>query len=80
VHGEVYALEPSMRTTILTTLDEYEGCGSNVEIPTEFRRERAIVTLDDGKKVVAWVYLYNWAEVGSPIPSGDYAQHLKTQE
>ncbi len=80
VYGEVYALEPSMRTTVLTTLDEYEGCGSNAEVPTEFRRERAIVTLDDGKKVAAWVYLYNLTEVGAPILSGDYAQHLKIQE
>jgi gamma-glutamylcyclotransferase (GGCT)/AIG2-like uncharacterized protein YtfP len=80
VYGEVYALEPSMRNTVLTILDEYEGCGPNAEVPSEFRRERTIVTLDDGKKVVAWVYLYNLTEVGAPIPSGDYVQHLKMQE
>ncbi|MGE0682645.1 MAG: hypothetical protein AB7P69_17305 [Candidatus Binatia bacterium] len=58
----------------------YEGCGPSDEVPTEFRREHAIVTLDNGKKVVPWVYLYNLTEVGAPIPSGDYAQYIETQK
>src|SRR5262245_25702680 len=49
VYGEVYALELSSRDAILTSLDEFESCSPTDETPTEFRRERVLITLESGK-------------------------------
>jgi len=57
VHGEVYALEPSVRDAVLASLDDYEGCSPGGEAPSEFRRESVSVTLDDGSSVSSWIYL-----------------------
>lgn len=74
VVGEVYALHDPER--VLAVLDRYEGC-ANDPPPTEFRREKAMITLEKGVRVAAWIYLYNWPTFGLPrILSGDYVQHI----
>ncbi len=77
VRGEVYALEPLDRDDVLTILDEYEGYNPEDQDSSEFRREHLTITFDDGRRAPAWIYLYNLAEVGAPIPLGDYARYLK---
>jgi gamma-glutamylcyclotransferase (GGCT)/AIG2-like uncharacterized protein YtfP len=79
VHGEVYALEPMIRNQVLAILDEYEGCSFSRETLSEFRREHVTVTLDDGRSISSWIYLYNLSEIGTPIPSGDYSRYLKVK-
>ena len=75
VAGEVYALHDPER--VLAILDRYEGCADEPP-PTEFRREKARITLQDGMRIEAWIYLYNWPTAGLPrIPSGDYVQHMR---
>ncbi|MEW5803795.1 MAG: gamma-glutamylcyclotransferase family protein [bacterium] len=71
VHGELYVLrDPAF---VLEVLDEYEGCGPDDQQPTEFRRERTTIFLENGQEVIAWVYLYNWPTSGlKVIRSGDY--------
>jgi len=71
VKGEVYALwEPAK---ILSMLDDYEGCGPGYNEPTEYFRARQEVVLDDGRKLMAWVYIYQHPADGlEHIASGDY--------
>lgn len=79
VKGEVYALRDPQR--VLRVLDRYEGCASDDPHPTEFRRVQAPITLENGRQVMAWIYLYNWPTQGlTPIPSGDYLQHAAAPE
>jgi gamma-glutamylcyclotransferase (GGCT)/AIG2-like uncharacterized protein YtfP len=70
VRGEVYRLRvPST----LADLDRYEGCDPVERARGLYRRERADVVLDDGRRVAAWVYLYNRPVAAlRPIASGDY--------
>lgn len=71
VCGDVYRLEQPQRW--LAQLDRYEGCGRSARPPGEYRRTRIGVTLDDGREVEAWAYLYRYPTRGlKPIPGGDY--------
>jgi len=75
VAGEVYALRDPAQ--VLAVLDRYEGCADDPP-PTEFRREKATITLENGDQVEAWIYLYNWPTFGLPrIRSGDYVQYVQ---
>ena len=65
VHGELYRLKDSER--IFRELDEYEG--------REFRRERVSISLENGKKILSWIYLYRRPSRGfKVISTGDYAK------
>jgi len=79
VHGEAYALEPLIQNQVLARLDEYEGCSVRSETLSEFRREHVMITLDNGRSVFSWIYLYNSTKTGTPIPSGDYSRYLKAK-
>lgn len=57
VFGELYELLSPQ--TLLTMLDEYEGCGPNDPKPYLFVREKLPVKSNDGELTQAWVYLYN---------------------
>lgn len=62
VHGEVYRLDDH---ELLGTLDREEGYN--------FQRRTALVTLVDGRRARAWVYLYcGPQERAVPIPDGDF--------
>ncbi len=71
VKGEVYLLKDSSAT--LPLLDAYEGCGPGDPAPHEFERQVVPVSLDDGRIVQAWAYIYALETTGkSRITSGDY--------
>lgn len=73
VRGEVYALREPDRA--LKILDRYEGWDEKKPRSGEFKRSRVLVDLGDGKKVRAWIYLYNRPTSGLPrIASGDYLE------
>ncbi len=76
VRGEVYRLGGSGQcatASVLARLDEYEGCDPLHPARGLFRRVRAEVALDDGRRVSAWVYLYNRDTTAlRRIASGDY--------
>jgi len=74
VRGELYrVIRPDM---LLPILDRFEGCGADDVEPTLYRRETVQVRLDSGRKLKAWVYLYNRDISGlRPIPGGDYAAY-----
>jgi gamma-glutamylcyclotransferase (GGCT)/AIG2-like uncharacterized protein YtfP len=57
VFGELYRLRDA--ADVLLRLDEYEGCGPTAPKPTEFIRKVELVTLANGTKLQAWLYVYN---------------------
>jgi gamma-glutamylcyclotransferase (GGCT)/AIG2-like uncharacterized protein YtfP len=70
VRGEVYRLRSPAE--ILRLLDRYEGAHERAS-RREFRRARKRVRLASGKRLTAWVYLYDGPIRGLPvIASGDY--------
>jgi gamma-glutamylcyclotransferase (GGCT)/AIG2-like uncharacterized protein YtfP len=71
ISGDVYRLRDSERA--LKILDRYEGWNEKKPGASEFRRSRVAVDMGGGKKVSAWIYLYNRSTTGLPrILSGDY--------
>lgn len=78
VWGEVHEMrEPEQ---VLPALDELEGHRAEDPVTSLYVREVVPVTLDDGRVVRAWVYLYN-APIGraARIESGDYLEFLKVR-
>lgn len=79
VRGEVNRMLDA--DVVLATLDEIEGYRASDPESSLYRREEAVVTLDDdGRQIMAWTYFYN-APLGRAqrIESGDYLQHLKVK-
>jgi gamma-glutamylcyclotransferase (GGCT)/AIG2-like uncharacterized protein YtfP len=75
VWGDVYDLRDPDRA--LKILDRYEGLSENDSESAEFRRSRATVDLGPGRRVHAWIYLYNRSTTGlTRIRSGDYLDYL----
>ena len=71
VRGDVYVLDASAR--LLARLDAYEGCDAAARPPQEYRRERLPVRLLGGRRLEAWVYLYNRPLRGlRRLRSGDF--------
>lgn len=69
VRGEVWEVQAS----IIPSLDRYEGTRPHVAPPAEYRRDRALVRMDDGRLISAWVYYYQLSTGGARrIATGDY--------
>ncbi len=68
VFGEVYEIPDDDAHHALRALDKYEG--------SEFVRQRAFVTLRDGKRRSAWAYVLRKPPPRSarPVDSGTYAR------
>lgn len=74
VHGQVFELDDAL----LGRLDEVESYRPEAPERSEYLREQTEVSLADGRRIQAWVYVYNRSLVGSvPIPQGDYLRHLQ---
>jgi len=71
VRGDVFRLrEPEI---MLPRLDQYEECGPGFHEPAEYIREEQEVRLENGEKLMAWVYIYNRPVDGlERIDSGDF--------
>ncbi len=71
VHGELFLLRGA---ALLSTLDAYEGCGSQGSKPDLFYRDMVEVQPARGAKLTAWVYPFAGAVSGRPhIVSGRFA-------
>ncbi len=76
VKGDVYRLRDADR--VLATLDRYEGAAPILSARHEYTRRRKLVTLARGRRVFAWVYIYNRPQnVGARIASGDFLQSAR---
>lgn len=60
VHGEIWQL-PCVRGELMAMLDRYEGCAASSPIPHTYARRKVRILLNDGRRVVAWMYLWNGA-------------------
>jgi gamma-glutamylcyclotransferase (GGCT)/AIG2-like uncharacterized protein YtfP len=73
IRGEVFEL-PGDRNT-LTALDNYEGFEPTKPSSSLFLRRVWPVTMDDGKRVRCWVYIYNGTTKGAPaLRNGRYSR------
>lgn len=57
VQGELYKIMDE--NILLPLLDDYEECSEKFPHPHEYVRKVLPVILEDGKSVMAWVYIYN---------------------
>jgi gamma-glutamylcyclotransferase (GGCT)/AIG2-like uncharacterized protein YtfP len=76
VRGEVYRMLDVR--SVLSVIDEFEGCRVRSPRISLYAREEVPVALDRGASLLAWVYFYN-APLGRAkrIVSGDYAGHVR---
>lgn len=75
VHGEVYKMTD--QETVLSKLDQYEGCSPGDPIPHEFERQIKKIRLLNGEEILAWMYTFVLPESGKErILSGDYVKYL----
>jgi gamma-glutamylcyclotransferase (GGCT)/AIG2-like uncharacterized protein YtfP len=69
VKGEVYRVNDSQ----LAALDDFEGISERHEEPYEYRRVKAVVDLDCGEQIEAWVWEWNGClDDIKPLPQGDW--------
>lgn len=75
VIGEVYIFEGGEAQ--LAEIDDYEGCAKHSPQPHLYTRKKQQVTLSNGTKVEAWVYIYNFPISDDMlIRSGDFLDPL----
>ncbi len=71
VYGDVYKITNG--AFVFSQLDNYESCSDNYPKPQEYRREKLNISLSNGRKISAWVYLFNHHILNlKQIVSGDY--------
>jgi len=71
VYGELYYLNDV--NLVLSALDDYEECSLAFPAPTEYRRCKRLVKLNNQQIIEAWIYLYNRPISNLPrIKSGDF--------
>ncbi|SRR6266498_4691543 len=73
VVGELYEINAVHWPSIITRLDEYEGCAVTDPEPHEYRRQLVNARLPTGENLPAWAYVLNrWPNRVREIESGDY--------
>ena len=71
VIGDVFELEDDPEA--LRAIDAYEEASTDPKKHPEYLRKRKLVTLDNGRKLYAWTYVYNRNDrLGARIESGDF--------
>lgn len=58
VHGEIWKL-PGEQDSLIEMLDRYEGCDASSPVPHTYSRRKVRIRLEAGRRVVAWMYLWN---------------------
>lgn len=76
VFGELYKMRNPNKS--LALLDDYEECSDRYPEPREYVRKIQHIYLSDGRKMDAWVYLYNRpVDNLKQIVSGRYLEPIK---
>lgn len=79
VFGKVFLLSDPNEVLIL--LDDYEGTSNDKVGSAEYSREEVSVTLESGKNIVAWIYVYlKETDNLKRIESGDYLNYLNNSD
>jgi gamma-glutamylcyclotransferase (GGCT)/AIG2-like uncharacterized protein YtfP len=78
INGLVY--EIPVNTNLLRELDAYEGYDERHPERSLFLRKRRMITLDDDRKVLSWVYEYN-SDPGDAVylPGGTYSVRRRSR-
>lgn len=81
VVGICYEMQPDFTAADLSFLDAYEEYFADMPSKSEYLRQALPVTLKNGARLTAWVYVYNFPlpENAEPIPSGDFRDYLKAR-
>lgn len=70
IFGELWSI-PSLAPELWAILNRYEGCEPGYSGPYAYRRSKRIVLCEDGRRRMAWVYIWDRPKEGfSPIYSG----------
>ncbi len=78
VTGEVYQVLSVAK--VLPLLDDYEGCTPRYRQPHEYQRMPLTITLQNNKRLSAWVYVYQGnLQLQQRIASGDYVNYRQTK-
>lgn len=73
IKGELFELPND--DSALKALDDYEEFNRTDRNSSLFVRTRTVAKLQDGRRLNAWVYVYNRDPAGARlIPSGDYSE------
>lgn len=73
VRGDVFRIEPGRAASLFTRLDAYEGTEAEEGKAPHYRRERHAVEMPDGRRIQAWVYVFNRPTAQlERIASGDF--------
>ncbi len=76
VTGLVYEIPQDPK--LLHALDIYEGFDERHPAGSLFLRRKRLVTLDNGRRVLSWVYEYNRdPSNGVHLPTGDYRHRVR---
>ncbi len=80
--GEVYRVKYNDTfDSALKVLDAYEGYDGSDLLGSEFIRKKKFVKLNNGKKILSWVYIYNRPVGNKPIiKSGDFIHPIPTKD
>lgn len=65
VHGEIYLIH--QHQSLFEALDNYEECSADYPEPHEYQRCQVQVTLEGGKRLNAWIYLYRYPLTDKPL-------------
>lgn len=81
VVGICYEMQPDFTAADLGVLDAYEEYFAHRPSKSEYLRQALPVTLKNGARLTAWVYVYNFPlpDSAEPIPSGDFRDYLKAR-
>lgn len=81
VKGRLITVQPADYTAVLACLDSLEGYNPQQQTASAYRRLERIVALEDGRSVMAWIYLGQPRYVTGmpPILSGDWAAHMSAK-
>ncbi len=75
VYGEIYKIKDKH---ILHQIDAYEECTQQYPEPHEYQRAKHTISLANGQRIIAWVYLFNHdVQRLTLIKSGDYLKFIQ---
>lgn len=76
IKGEILRIKHPKK--VFRILDQYEGYDPEARVRSEYCRGEELISLPNGKEVMAWVYWYNFPVDGKRrIRHHDYVEYLK---
>ncbi len=78
IKGKIFQVTDSKAWQLM---DDYEECSDKFPTPHEYKREKIEIRTDEGKRITAWIYLYNYPTSKlTEIKNGDYILFHQKQD